>query len=416
MKKQFLSILETYMHEKAYTFPDDFNELRQLYIFSCEHKMVAAVFEQIRDSKLWDQEEYASLKAKWRRSAITDIMLQVQKEEGFLKVYQKMLAAGAKPLVVKGMICRYLYGKPDLRISSDEDILLQREDFALCDEILLSEGFVRDELSLKGGVAQLPREIPYRNFATGTFIELHFELFDSDSGAYGHLNDEFSHVFDQSVCQNIKGVEVWTLAPTDHMFYLICHAFKHFLHGGFGIRMICDMVMMAELHGASMDWNQIGEKLTRLHMDSFWAGLAEIGRVYLGFDWDKSSYPASLQEAYVGMEDLLEDLLDSGIYGSRSRERQHSANITLSAARRGKKRMSSSLKATLFPSASYMKKKYPWIRRFPFLLPIGWLVRVVEYLKGRKKRAVTNRGKEAKSGLQIGRQRVELLKKYRIIE
>ena len=154
MKKQFLSILETYMHEKAYILPEDFNELRQLYIFSCEHKMAAAVFEQIRDSKLWDQEEYASLKAKWRRSAITDIMLQVQKEEGFLKVYQKMLSAGAKPLVVKGMICRYLYGKPDLRISSDEDILLERGDFALCDEILLSEGFVRDELSLEGGVAQ----------------------------------------------------------------------------------------------------------------------------------------------------------------------------------------------------------------------------------------------------------------------
>lgn len=416
MKKQFLSILETYMHDKTYAFPEDFNELRQLYRFSGEHKMTAAVFEQIRKSKLWEQEEYASLKAKWRSTAITDIMLQVQKEEGFLKAYQRLLEAGVKPLVVKGMICRYLYGKPDLRISSDEDILLPRGDFSLADKILLEEGFTREELCLERGLKGLPREIPYRNFETGTFIELHFELFDRDSGVYGHLNDEFSHVFDNCVCQNIKGVDIWTLAPTDHMFYLICHSFKHFLHGGFGIRMICDMVMMAEQYGDSMDWNLIGEKLTRLHMDSFWAGLAEIGRVYLGFDWDKASYPASLQEAYVGMEDLLEDLLDSGIYGSSSRERQHSANITLSAARNGKKRMSASLKATLFPNAAYMKKKYPWIGRFPFLLPIGWGLRVVEYLKRRKKRTVANRREEAKSGLQIGRARVELLRKYRIIE
>jgi hypothetical protein len=251
---------------------------------------------------------------------------------------------------------------------------------------------------------------------TGALIELHFDLFEPGVGYFGSMNDEFSHVFSDCICQNIKGVDVWSLSATDHLFYLICHAFKHFIHGGFGIRQICDMVMMAERFGDAIDWERIKETLIRFRMDSFWAGLAEIGRVYLGFDWEKASYAVGLQEAYVGMEDLLEDLLDSGIYGSRSIERKHSANITLAAAERGRKGTAASLKGSLFPKLSYMKKKYPWVDRFPILLPIGYCVRVVEYLGDRKRYRSQSSERQAKSGLKIGMERVELLRKYRIIE
>ena len=415
MNKQFLSILETYMHDKPYSFPEDFDQVQQLYRFSVEHKMAAAVYEQIQGSALWQKEEYAPLMAKWKRHTITDVMLQVQREEGFLTVYKRFLLAGVKPLVVKGIICRHLYSKPDHRISSDEDILIRREEFPVCDEILLAEGFKREELSIEGGVEALPWEIPYRNLATGTYIELHFDLFEPGEGFFGAMNDSFSKVFDSCICQNIKGVDIWTLSATDHMLYLICHAFKHFIHGGFGVRQICDMVMLSEKYGDSINWNLIKENLIRFRMDSFWAGLAEIGRVYLGFDWEKAFYYVSLQEAYVGMDDLLEDLLDSGIYGSRSMERKHSANITLSAAVRGRKRMAASMKGSLFPGKEYMKKKYSWVEHFPILLPIGYCVRVVEYL-GERKRHKSYSGKEEKSGLKIGMERVKLLRKYRIIE
>lgn len=405
MKQQFLSILEAYMHESAYSFPEDFDQLQQLYKFSHEHKMAAAVYNVIRGDAIWERSGNDSLKAEWKSSTIREMALQMRREDGFLRVYKKFLEAGIKPLVVKGIVCRALYPQPEARISADEDLLVRQEDFLLCDKILQEAGFYRKPLLDEEEICA--QDIPYLNPNFGSYIELHVRLFAEDSGAYGHLNEEFAQAFSNCVSVDVKGVSIWTLSPTDHMFYLICHALKHFLHGGFGIRQVCDMVMMAEHYGQGIDWNVIGEKLTRLHMDTFWASLAEIGKWYLGFDWEKASYPVSLQEACVEPEALLMDLLDSGIYGSSTKERQHSANITLSAAASGKKNTAGSLMRSLFPGFTYMKNKYPWVKRMPFLLPIGWLVRIVAYLRG---------DRDEKSGLQIGMERVELLRKYRLIE
>lgn len=34
---------------------------------------------------------------------------------------------------------------------------------------------------------------------------------------------------------------------SDHLFYLICHALKHFYHSGFGIRQVCDILLFAAI-------------------------------------------------------------------------------------------------------------------------------------------------------------------------
>ena len=38
----------------------------------------------------------------------------------------------------------------------------------------------------------------------------------------------------------IRDVPILTLAPTDHLLFLLCHAYKHLLHGGIGIRQLCE--------------------------------------------------------------------------------------------------------------------------------------------------------------------------------
>lgn len=54
-------------------------------------------------------EENAPLAAKWKKSAIAEVMLQVQRTAGFLELYQKLQKEGVHPLVVKGLICRSFY-------------------------------------------------------------------------------------------------------------------------------------------------------------------------------------------------------------------------------------------------------------------------------------------------------------------
>ena len=407
LQEEFLKILESFMHGKTYHLPEAFTQVEELYQMAGIHKMTAAVYEQIRGEALLQEPEYTNLARSFKGYTMREVMMQMQRADGFLRIYEKICAQGVCPLVVKGMICRNLYEKSDYRVSGDEDILVRKEDFAVCDAILVAEGFRREEPDTE----HLPQEIPYINPQNGVYIEMHFDLFAEESGAYGHLNKEFEDAYATCIAEDIQGRTVWTLHPTLHLFYLICHSLKHFLHGGFGIRQVCDMVMMAEHYGEQIDWDYIYGRLQELRMEVFWNGLVEIGREYLGFSYEKAHYPVSLQKIHVNCEHLLLDLLDSGIYGDSTAERKHSSNITLAAAESGKKDTVASMKASLFPGKDYMKRGYPWLERYPWLLPVAWGMRIVGYLKNKRKNS-----KEEPSGVEIGMNRVELLREYDIID
>lgn len=396
---EFLRILETFMHDKEYRFPDDFVQLGDLCQMSRVHNMIPAVYEQIRKEEILRQADFQEISQILKRQTIREVMMQTQRAEGFKQVYQKFCEAGIRPLVVKGMICRNLYTKSDYRVSGDEDMLVKREEFEVCDGILLAAGFRREELDRN----ELPYEIPYIQPQTGVYIELHFSLFPEESGAYGHLNQEFQQVFEHSISEDVQGTKIWTLSPTDHMFYLICHSFKHFLHSGFGVRQVCDMVKMEAYYKEQIDWKSINEKLERLHMGSYWRALVEIGNKYLGATWN-------LESEGVDCQELLFDLLDSGIYGDSSMERKHSSNMTLAAAKSGKKNTAASLTESLFPKIDYMKEKYTWLVEHPWLLPVAWGARMFNYLRLMKKRD------NQENSVEIGMNRVELLRKYNIIE
>lgn len=407
LQEEFLKILESFMHGKTYHLPEAFTQIEELYQMAGIHKMTAAVYEQIRGEALLQQPEYTNLARSFKGYTMREVMMQMQRADGFLRIYEKMCAQGVRPLVVKGIICRNLYEKSDYRVSGDEDILVRKEDFSVCDAILAAGGFQREELDTE----HLPQEIPYINPQNGVYIEMHFDLFAEESGAYGHLNKEFADAYATCIAEDIQGRTVWTLHPTLHLFYLICHSLKHFLHGGFGIRQVCDMVMMAEHYGEQIDWDYIYGRLQELRMEIFWNGLVEIGREYLGFSYERAHYPASLQKMHVNCDHLLLDLLDSGIYGDSTAERKHSSNITLAAAESGKKDTVASMKASLFPGKDYMKRGYPWLERYPWLLPVAWGMRIVGYLKNKRKNS-----KEEPSGVEIGMNRVELLREYDIID
>lgn len=404
---EFLKILESFMHEKEYRFPEGFTEAEELYRMAAIHKMIAAVYEQTRQDNLFRQKEYAPIANIFKRSTIQEVMMQTQRADGFLHVYRKLCEQGLRPLVVKGIICRNLYAKPDYRVSGDEDVLIKEEDFAICDEILREEGFDREAIDLKN----LPYEIPYMNRKNGVYIELHFALFPDSSGAYGHLNQEFVKVYDSCIIEEIQGTKVWTLSPTMHLFYLICHSFKHFLHSGFGIRQVCDMVMMAEHYGARINWGYIEKRLKKLRMDGFFSGLVQIGTKYLGFSPEKANYPQKGEKYEGDCFNLLKDILNGGIYGDSTMERKHSSNMTLAAAEKGKKDTVGSLRASLFPGKEYMKKTYPWLKKHPWLLPAAWGIRIVRYL-GKKKKE----DKKEAGGVEIGMNRVELMREYHIIK
>ncbi len=346
-----------------------------------------------------------------KTQVIRQVMMQSRKTEEFLQLYKKLLEQNLTPVVVKGLICRALYREPDYRCSGDEDVLIPKEQFKGCSEVFAANGMEMLEPDMN---PDEEGEVPFYKVGGMLHIELHKELFSSESEAYGNLNSLFEGVFDRKIQEEIHGVPVYTMCHTDHLLYLILHAFKHFLHSGFGIRQVCDIVIYAEAYGAEIDWAYLLEKCREIHADVFTASLFDIGKKELSFDPEKACYPEIWSSIEVDGSDLLEDLLEGGVFGDSSMSRKHSSNITLHAVTEDKKgkKAGASLIQSLFPDRKYMERTYTYLKKYPFLLPAAWASRIRNYLKESKNMD----GNDAMESIEIGNHRVDLMKKYKIIQ
>lgn len=348
------------------------------------------------------------LMMSYKQRVLRAVMLQTMKTNEFLQLYACLREAGVTPLVVKGLVCRSLYPNPDYRMSGDEDLLIPAEQFELCYETMKAFGMETQESGLNA------YEVPFVKQGSPLYIELHKSLFPPESDAYGDFNRYFEHVWDRAVELSAEGQTVCTLGYTDHLFYLICHAFKHFLHSGFGIRQVCDMILFANTWGKEIEWDAMLTWCKEIHADQFSAALFQIGQKYLCFDPDKAGYTESWRKIQVEEGMLLDDLLDAGIYGDSDMSRKHSSNMTLDAVaadKKGKKAGNAVLKS-LFPSAKSLQGRYPYLQKHPYLLPVAWISRVLHY-RAETKNSINN---NAADSLKIGNQRIELLKKYGIID
>ena len=405
----FLTIMGAALRGKQAELPEalsgeDWNIIARL---AQEHHVLPLVYEATYHIPALRDAAFAAMKQQVRRQ----IMLQTMKTYEFLDLNRHLRAQGIRPLVVKGLVCRNLYPQPDCRFSADEDVLIPAEQFTACHDAMMSFGL--QPVEPEGDLAAA-YEIPYRKTNSNLYIELHKSLFPPESEAYGDLNRFFAGVFDRAEEEAVQGEPVLTMAPTDHLFYLICHSLKHFLHSGFGIRQVCDIILFAEHYGTRIDWVQMLKNCREIRAEKFAAAVFQIGTRHLGFDAQAAGYPECWRKIAVNEEPMLEDLLDSGIYGGAELSRKHSSTITLTAAaaqKQGTKGGNGVLKS-LFPKVDAMKKRYPYLQKYPYLLPLAWGSRMVQYGKEIRN---TNHNNAA-DAIRIGNQRIALMKQYGILD
>lgn len=344
-----------------------------------------------------------------KRTAYQHIMLQTQKTEEFLALYRHLTDAGVTPVLVKGLVCRELYPNPDYRISGDEDLLAGPENFAACHEAMLAWGMY---VSDSGADLESDYEVPYRKAGSPLYIELHRHLFPPESRSYGDLNAFFEGSWLKTVGISVNGTCITTLAPEDHLFYLICHAYKHFIHSGFGVRQLCDIALFAKHYSPEIDWDRVYERCVRIRAEHFVAAILKIARTQLAVELDTDRWPEPWRVSAIDEAHLLADVLAAGVYGKSSQSRVHSSNMTLDAVADTKNGTApkSSLRSSLFPGRSYLEKRYPYLKKYPVLLPVAWVSRILSYGK-----QSLRSGSGAVEALNVGKDRVELLKRYRII-
>ena len=407
----FLEALNAALRNASVTWtePLEPEQWHALFSLADAHRTLPMVYQAVFRSEAGKRADPAVF-APYKRRVMHDVIVQTQRTQAFFALYDDLCAAGLTPIVVKGIVCRELYPNPDQRMSADEDLLLRRDQLRLCHRKLIEAGLM----------TELDEEAQEREYETSFFserqplhIEVHSSLFPPESDAYGNMAALFDSVFDRAEVRPVAGHALRTLSHTDHLLFLLCHAFKHFLHSGFGLRQVSDIALYANAYGEAVDWARVQQACREIRAERFAAALFAIAENYLTFDPDRAHYPASWRALAVDPEPLLNDLLGSGVYGSSSMSRRHSSRITLSAvsaARQGRVEHAGTLKA-LFPSAEALQGRYPYLEKRRWLLPVAWAQRIAHY---RRETARTHNNSAA-DAVKIGRERTALLKEYDII-
>ena len=406
LEKLFLESLKLAIRGEKYSgdIVLDDRDWQVFFALASAHHVLPLVFDALREVPQLKEKEFTQeIKQNIRRQ----VFMHIQKTGEFLRLYKLLLEKGIIPLVVKGAVCRSLYPNPELRISSDEDILIPEKDTLPCHDIFTAIGLTTPETDLEKA-----HELPYRKKGSSLYIELHRSLFPRESDAYGDFNSYFTKVFD-NICEvDVQGNKILSLSPSEHFFYLICHAFKHFLHSGFGLRQVCDILLFAEKYREEIDWTKVFENSKAIRAEYFTAAMFRMGVRHLGFSPD--ALPKEFLSLECNEEAMLGDLLDAGVFGSSTMSRRHSSNITLEAVVSGKqgKKGRNSLILALFPPAKSLEGRYPYLKEKKYLLPLAWVQRIASY--GRESAGQKNNS--AAEALKIGAERRELLKKYKIID
>lgn len=343
---------------------------------------------------------------KEMNESIAIVTAQVRRTSAFLRLYGEFLKEDIHPIVMKGIICRELYGTlGDHRPSGDEDILIRPCEYEKTKRVLLRNGYISEiEKELEVQVERL-QEVSFIHPKERLHIELHLNPMGRETEERAGMSDYFKDVFENYREVEIQGVPIRTMSHQDHITFLILHAFKHFTLGGFGIRQMLDILLYQEQFAELLDLKQLQETLATFKAAAFWNDMVQIGNCCLGFDLPITGHTNCPEE-------LLEDMILCGAFGNKTQAEVTAGRVTMRASENYMNHKGSNtismIWRSLFPSRIYMMDQAPYLQSKPWLLPVAWFKRWGRYAQ-KSKRYSANLTVES---IKISQRRMKVLKKY----
>ena len=342
--------------------------------------------------------------AKDQFDTFTMVAEQIQRSSAFIDIYEKMTEQGIYPIVLKGIVCRQLYGEfGEHRPSGDEDILIEVKDFPKVKEILEQEHYICSIPDMtERGLNQI-QEVGFYNPEQRLHLEVHTNIIGKESDNRTRMNSLFWHVHEHGQLIQIDGIDIKVLEPTESLLFLILHAYKHFQNRGVGIRQMIDILLYYREYKHVIQIEELQAALKICEAESIWQDIRYIGYQYLGLCDEKP-------EQVCCPEVLLQDMMQAGVFGGQEKSDYMAANVNLSlentAYKQGK---AYTLIRSAFPSRQILLGGYPYLEEKPWLLPVVWGKRWFKFIRYAGKDV----WKLIREILQKSSARMEIIKKYK---
>ena len=341
----FLSLIRSALTEAPPALPGDF-DFGRAYALAERHQVLPLIYYGAMCDP--DFMSHPMAESFFQRTCVY-ISYSARQQETVEELCRLLDRTGVDYMPLKGSVLKALYPRPEMRIMGDADILIHMEDYPRVTPVMES---------LKGTpLSESDHEYIWR-LPSHVVIELHKRIIPSyNRDYYAYFGDGWR--FARPIA---PGARRHDMTAEDKLIYLVAHFAKHYRDKGAGVKYVVDLYVFHRAY-PHPDMTYLEKELKKLGLWDFFGHIQRLIEVWFG-DGESD-----------GRTDFLTDrIFDDGVFGREERGAVSDA-LRLSGSARSAKRMRT--RHMLFPPYGTMCNRHPILKKWPILLPLLWILRLL---------------------------------------
>lgn len=261
-------------------------------------------------------------------------------------------------MLLKGAQLKGLYPKPEMRTMADVDILIKTAQYNDILPLMVELGFVEK--------CQSDHEYVWVNGKIT--IELHTKLIPS-------YNQDYYEYFGEGWQKAKKKLNSTShkMCAEDEFIFVFTHLAKHYRDAGIGLKNFIDIYLY--INKLKLNEEYVLTELKNLHLDVFYKNVVKTLKNWFDNEKETEITRAITQKVFSG-----------GVYGGHD-ERVLSDALKKTSNKKSTKFLKiKKIFFAIFSPYTNMCKKYPKLKKTPFLLPAFWIIRWMDVLFFQKER------------------------------
>ena len=398
VEKQVITLLDGAMHGYKVDIKENV-EWNKIIEEGNAHKIEGLIYSAIGQNSLKniDSEELN----RWKLTTFQTGVSQIQHINKISKVLEELSENDIPVVVLKGLVVRDLYPRPELRTMCDADILVHKEHLEKVEKLLLDQGYT---------ILENSEEMHRAYYKNGTLIEVHWVI--TNERYFDGIPEIEKSVWENAIEVTVGDSKALSMCDEDMAVHLCLHMATHLINRGFGIRQVCDLVLLIEQRGHLINWDSFLEKIRLCDIETFTKAIFMICESLFN-----TNIPFQLRGKIKPsvIEDLVEDIFSNGVHGKRDEaaamakqmayDKDFSSETEVSVFKR--------YFNALFPKVDTMSYKFDYAKKYKILTPVAWIHHFCVWAFS-SDYAIKDKMKFATSAMSISQKRSNLIKRLEL--
>ena len=330
------------------------------------HKVEGIIYLALRKSELVNEIGEENLN-KLKKTAIMTGIAQARHIKGLEQVFSRFVEEDIPVIVLKGLVVREFYPQPDQRSMSDADILVHKGDVEKVKELLIEIGykFLEDHIA-SHHIALAHYQYPV--------VEVHWNLFKRDGFSEELANYE-KLIWNDAIKVSVGESEVLSLGYEDLSLHLCMHMAAHLASTGFGVRQLCDLVLLVEKQGSEIAWNKFIEKARLYGFEKFSTIMFILCREMFGMEIPKE-FDTKKADNKKYINSLINEIFEAGVHGKKDMTNNFGTQVAFNFEDKDNNATLGAIKRYfkfIFPPIDSMSEKYNYAKKYKLLAPAAWV-------------------------------------------